>query len=269
MRINESLRDRMFNIMLNIWTFVKVKIFKIVNGECLPDTSKMNLVFEDTFKTFDKNVWRIGQPWGLFHSDYPYQYYGDSSVYIEDNHLVLDQKHKPTIITTNENNTYYLPYSVGLITSYKSYGYGLYEFNVKLPEGKGLWPAVWLCCETSWPPEIDINESYSDDNGNYKNKLESNFHFNLKENKNSSGARSHVVFNNESKIKLSCWWTKDFIKIYYNGHLVRQITSDSTLKWFRDKNMLIVLNNAIRSEYSDKIGKQTSKFNIYSVRVWR
>lgn len=270
MRINESLKDRVSNSILNIWTSIKVKIFKRVNGRCLPDKSKMNLIFEDTFSKFDKDVWRIGQPWGLFHPGGPYQYYGDTSVYIEDNHLVLDQKYKPTTLTTWENNnTYHIPYSVGLITSYKSYGYGLYEFDVKLPEGKGLWPAVWLSCDVSWPPEIDINESYSDDNGSYKNKLESNFHFNFNENKDSSGARSHVVFDDKSIIKMSCWWTKDFIKIYYNGHLVRQITSDNTLKWFRDKNMIIILNNAIRPEYSDKIGKQISKFHIYSVRVWQ
>jgi beta-glucanase (GH16 family) len=269
MRVNESLNDIVVNSLLNLWNYIKVKIFKRFSGNCEPNKLKMNLVFEDTFKTFDKSVWRIGQPWGLFHPDYPYQHYGESSVYVKDNHLILDQKYKPATLTWENTKTYHIPYSVGLITSYKSYGYGYYEFEVQLPKGKGLWPAVWLSCDVSWPPEIDINESYSDENGSYKGKLETNFHFNFNENKDSSGARSHIVYDDSSKIKMSCWWTKDFIKIYYNGHLVRQITSDKTLKWFRDKNMIIILNNAIRPEYSDKIGKQISKFHIYSVRVWQ
>mgnify|MGYP001366462057 CR=1 FL=1 len=269
--INESFKDRIINGFLNKWVYLKTRFLKIKNGNDEPELSSMNLVFEDNFEFLNKNVWRIGQPWGLFHPGGPYQYYGDTSVYIEEGHLILDQKYRPTTLTTWENdNVYNIPYSVGLITSYEFYGYGFYEFVVKLPVGRGLWPAVWLTDSVTWPPEIDINESYSDDKGEYDDRIETNFHFNnTYEKRESSGSRKHKYFNSEEKIKFSCWWTDKFIKIYYNGHLVRQITSSNVLKWFKDRKMMIVLNNAIRPEYSDKIDKQTSKFHIYSVRVWQ
>ncbi len=269
MRLNESLKDLVTNAFLNVSTWTKVKVFKKKYGNTNSIKSNLKLSFEDNFSKFNTKKWRIGQEWGLFHTASPYQYYGDTSVYVEDGHLVLDQKYSPKKLTTWENDKVYdIPYSVGLISSLDSYGYGFYEFEVKLPRGKGLWPAVWLSCDKSWPPEIDINESYSNEDGSYKGKLESNFHFNFNENKTMSGARSHIVFNDSEIIKFSLWWTKDFMKIYYNDHIVRQITSEKTLNWFRDKKMIIILNNALRPEYLQYVDKQVSKFHIYSVKVW-
>ena len=273
MRIKESIKDRIINFFLIIGSKLR-KLFKITKqGNHEPDRDKMKLVFQDNFQKFNTSTWRVGQPWGLFHPGGPYQYYGKDSVYIENQHLVLDHRYKPTQMTAWDNpKVYDIPYSVGLITSYDDYGYGFYEFECKLPKGVGLWPAVWLSCVDSWPPEIDINESYSDGNGDYRSKLETNFHYNLGENKESAGAREHSIYAVDKRIKFSCWWTKDFIKIYYNGYLVRVITSENILKWYRDKRMLIILNNALREEFLDKQPKVEneviSKFEIYSVRYW-
>ncbi|MGZ3272331.1 MAG: glycoside hydrolase family 16 protein [Caulobacteraceae bacterium] len=54
------------------------------------------------------------------------------------------------------------PYTSGLISSQPSFAqaYGYFEAKVKLPKGKGLWPAVWMLpADFGWPPEIDIMES--------------------------------------------------------------------------------------------------------------
>ena len=269
MRLKESLKDLTVNTFL--YTKALIRSFsakkEISNSDI---TSKMELIFEDNFKSFDKDVWRIGQPWGKFHPSALYQYYGDDSVSVKDNCLVLNQAYSPTQLTMwNDPKVYDVLYSVGLVTSYESYGYGFYEFEVELPHGSGLWPAVWLSCVDSWPPEIDILEAYSDGKNNYKNNLQSNFHFNMGDKKESSGARNHLVSSSYDKLKLGCWWSKDFIKIYYNGHLVRQITSDYIIKWFRDKKMLVILNNAIRPEYTKGIESQISEFKIHNIKIWK
>lgn len=271
MKIKESLKDRLFNTLLSIRNFIRVKLKFNTIGNEYPNTSKMNLVFFDNFSKFDNLKWRIGQPWGLFHPEYSYQYYSEEAVSVRDNTLILKQFYSPKKITFQDNQQVYdIPQAVGLITSYQSFGYGFYKFECKLPKGVGLWPAIWLSCVDSWPPEIDILEAYSDDRGNYKNNLQSNFHYDFDKNKKQAGARNHAVYSNDEKIILGCWFTKDFIKIYYNGYLVRQITSDNILNFFRDKKMLIILNNAIRSEFKDcfNLVRKESEFLIFNVSYW-
>ena len=269
MRLKESVKDLIINAFLYTKALTS-SIFGISEKSNSNITSKMKLIFEDNFQSFNKDVWRIGQPWGKFHPESPYQYYGDESVFIQNDCLILNQIYLPKQLTTWEDpKVYDIPYSVGLVTSYESYGYGFYEFEVELPYGSGLWPAVWLSCVDSWPPEIDILEAYSNNKCNYGSNLQSNFHFNMGNKKESSGARNHPVSSSYDKLKLGCWWSKDFIKIYYNGHLVRQITSDYIIKWFRDKKMLVILNNAIRPEYTKGIESQISEFKIHSVKIWK
>jgi beta-glucanase (GH16 family) len=59
------------------------------------------------------------------------------------------------------------PYTSGMISTGGtphakatfSYLYGYAEARIKLPPGRGMWPAFWLVpADRSWPPEIDIME---------------------------------------------------------------------------------------------------------------
>ena len=62
-------------------------------------------------------------------------------------------------------------YTSGRITTLGGYqqGYGRYEASIKLPEGKGLWPAFWMLGadfeEVGWPTcgEVDIMEYRGDE----------------------------------------------------------------------------------------------------------
>jgi beta-glucanase (GH16 family) len=267
MVIKESIKDRIVNSFLYLGTFTRSFIGKreISNSKI---TSKMDLIFEDDFRYFNDKSWRVGQAWGEFHPANTYQYYGKDSVFVKNDCLILNQIYSPKKLSNWESDKVYdIPFSVGLITSYDSYEYGFYEFEVELPNGFGLWPAVWLSCVDSWPPEIDILEAYSNEKSKYGLKLQTNFHYGVKD--TAAGARNTPIHKQLDRLKLGCYWTKDFIKIYYNGHLVRQITSDSILKWFRDKKMTVILNNGIRPEYIKGMESQVSEFKIHSVKIWK
>src|SRR6201999_2247751 len=55
-------------------------------------------------------------------------------------------------------NTNGQPYSSGSITTNRTFTYGYFEARVRVPSGKGFWPAYWLTSSTRWPPEWDIFE---------------------------------------------------------------------------------------------------------------
>jgi beta-glucanase (GH16 family) len=62
----------------------------------------------------------------------------------------------------------------GMIRSKTSYKYGYFEARIKVPDGRGLWPAFWLVPDDGrWPPEIDvveiINNGESDTRTSYHN----------------------------------------------------------------------------------------------------
>lgn len=55
-------------------------------------------------------------------------------------------------------------YQSGMIRSRRTFLYGYFEARVRLPRGRGIWPAFWLNPDRArdgsleWPPEIDIFE---------------------------------------------------------------------------------------------------------------
>jgi beta-glucanase (GH16 family) len=264
----ESIKDKITNSLL----YVKAKVESFIPNQPFgtdePDTDEMMLMFQDNFNEFDPDVWRIGQLWGTFHPNALYQYYGEDSVCIKDYGLVLKETYSPKDFTLENGTVVSIPYSVGLVSSRTSFEYGFFKFTVSLPNGKGLWPAVWFNGVDNWPPEIDVIEAYSDEKGKYGQKLQTNFFFGPSTGAEMAGPRNNPVFNPLAVLVMSCWWTEDFIKIYYNGYLVRVITSKNILKWFKGQRMSIVLNNAIRQEYSADIKDQTTEFQIHQVKAW-
>jgi|GEM_PF-961402 len=62
----------------------------------------------------------------------------------------------------------------GMLRSQWTGRYGVYEIRMKVPAGKGLWPAFWLNPEDqTWPPEIDVVEIVN----NGRDTTKSSFHF--------------------------------------------------------------------------------------------
>lgn len=62
----------------------------------------------------------------------------------------------------------------GMLRSKWSGQYGYFEARVKVPPGKGMWPAFWLNPQDGvWPPEIDIMEIVN----NGRDTTRNSFHF--------------------------------------------------------------------------------------------
>lgn len=140
-----------------------------------------------------------------------------------------------------------IPYGIGTANSYESWGHGLYEWNMRLPKGAGLWPAAWVSSSNSWPPEVDIFEGYSKANGDYGKHVNSNYHLGS-ESKNHyqlGSFRHGRIFDHSQHTKFHMHWTKDFIKIYYNGFLVRVLTNKKHLKWYEGKKMKMIMGTGL------------------------
>jgi len=229
------------------------KIFNNTNSGFIPyEVSKgYKLVFDENFKNLRK--WRIGQPWGNIHTGSPRQYYGTDTVNLDPAGLRLNVKfnQKKIIVDGIEYNP---EYSIGLVTTFDSWKYGYFHVTARLPRGKNLWPAIWLTGANIWPPEIDILEGYTKHGTRYESdvmgirsfKLESNIHYGKTNDgtKDDIGSEDHVLPGDVTTrfVDFACWWEEDFIKIYYDGYLVRHITSKKILREMSMDSMILILN---------------------------
>lgn len=93
------------------------------------------------------------------------QYYTDNpeNARIEDDELVITAKQETIYCEIAGKNFYYT--SARMVTQDKAnMEYGKAEIRAKLPEGQGIWPAIWMLgeniAEINWPEcgEIDIME---------------------------------------------------------------------------------------------------------------
>lgn len=109
-------------------------------------------------------------------------------------------------------------YSIRMNTK-ESWKYGYFEARLKLPEGKGTWPAFWMMPKnyTAWPDdgEIDIMEEV----GYHPNYVSSSIH---------CKAYNHTIGTQKTKEILvsgaqsefhvyALEWTEDFIRTYVDG----------------------------------------------------
>jgi len=269
----ESIRDMIVANYLYVVNSIQILWFKKEKKNII--LNDYELTFKDDFKEFNSDIWRIGHSWGVIHPELSYLYYGEESVKNDERGLILEQKYYPRTNINDWYNTniFFNPkWSVGLVTSKKSFDYGVFDFEVTMPKGSGLWPAIWFVSDTSYPPEIDLVEGYSDINGLYKNKMNTNCHFNFKPTQKESIARNNYIKDvdkKSNKIRFTLIWEENFIKMYYNGFLVRYITDKKTIKWFQNHKMIIILNNAIRQYFDDLVDiNQTSEFIIHNVKYY-
>lgn len=237
-------------------------------------------IFIDSFKSFQSNIWQIGQPWGNFHPQNHNQYYGDSSVHIARENLILDNLYQPRNFVVPKQNgadTVSIPMNVGLVNTFHSrnFRYGYFAIRSKNPTGPATWPAFWLTGKNNWPPEIDIFEMYGGKKGKRIHRQTMTLHVG----KIESGTKKQVVRhfwlprNTDTLFHIyACYWTPNRVEYYTDGIKVRSVRFNHWMKQFMQEYMYIVLNNQIEAKYLpelQKMGYPTSHFEVDWIQVYQ
>jgi beta-glucanase (GH16 family) len=220
--------------------------------------------------------WITQERWGQVHPDKPHWWYDESCVSVD----FTDCLH----LTTKSNPKYFPELDVvsnigvGLVSCTEKFGYGVFSIDAKLPKGEYLWPAFWLWSWDSWPPEIDVFEAYSNGLGNYFKpritnpggfwNIQSNVHYTDEVgNKMIGGKTGYMGFADPTKhfVTYTCVWQRDYIKFYYNGKLVREITDANILQRLEGTTMNVVINNGVTANVN-QVDPPESDFIINSFR---
>lgn len=122
------------------------------------------LVFSDEFTggQLDTSKWSTRAPWNVqwFEDSHQLQAFVPQAVTLSGGaaHLTAAR---------SQGGTAGQPYSSGSLTTHRTFTGGYIEARVKVPAGKGFWPAFWLTSSTRWPPEWDIFEIVNGVNHGY------------------------------------------------------------------------------------------------------
>jgi len=175
--------------------------------------------------------------------------------------------------------------STRLITHGKhSWQYGLFEFRVKLPQGKGSWPAVWMLSDavrtgTPWPEcgEIDIIEH----TGAHQNQLFFSLH-SERHNHRRNDTNKYTVFTQQMGVSeefhdYMMEWTPDFIEFYVDGKSTCRFnksddTQDqTTASWPYDQPYYLIFNIAVGGALGGEVDETTLPFimEVEHVRVYQ
>lgn len=221
------------------------------------------LVFEDNFDndSLDLTKWTYGSGDRLRYCNNEQQCYtnGDN-IEISNGTLKLIAK-RDTIYTRVVNwlpddevficngnnkgqNKRYFYYTSANIETVKNFHYGKFEARVKIPKGKGFWPAFWLYGENPYYNEIDIFEFWNEKDTLNRSKVH---HMNVHHDYDGDGKR---------KMCSSKYIGEDFSQDF---HIFTLIWDTDKIQWYVDDSLK-------RIDY--RYLKIDDKNNICTIDLW-
>jgi beta-glucanase (GH16 family) len=156
-----------------------------------------------------------------------------------------------------------------------SWQYGRIEVRAKLPQGKGVWPAIWTLgtniSRVGWPRcgEIDIMEFV----GKETNNIHGTLHYAVNGKHDSDGGTMHTAKPYEDFHVYAVEWFPDRIDFYFDKQKYHTVPLDKAGKGednpFRAPHYLI-LNFALGGSWGGPIddGVLPQKFLIDYVRIY-
>jgi beta-glucanase (GH16 family) len=223
------------------------------------NTGSLNYVevFRDDFNSnaVDKSKWRVIDWASTVNQEL--EYYVPDEVWQEGGNLVLQSQRR---------NYGDRQYTSGKVESHFELLYGEVEWSAKLPKGKGLWPALWLCCATSlWPPEIDVMEA----RGDIPNKMTVAVHY------GTPPHNGHVTLEHYGPDftadfhKFKVLWDPNQVVFYVDGQEIYKVTDRNIIP---HEKMFLIMNTAVGGTYPGSPDQSTpfpQHFKIDWVTVHR
>lgn len=144
--------------------------------------------------------------------------------------------------------------------------YGWFEARIKLPKGKGTWPAFWMMpadndfTKNPWPRcgEIDIMEEVGADPGDVSSTIHCQKYNNT--GTATEHATLHVADAEDEFHVYACEWTPDHLKFYVDGKMILDYANDGSgvEAWPFDKPFYIILNLAWGGDWGGYKGTDDS-----------
>ncbi|MCD8049978.1 MAG: glycoside hydrolase family 16 protein [Clostridia bacterium] len=232
------------------------------------------LVFDDEFDgdTLDTTKWSYNYSWG--HSHNHAAWCVEENVIVSDGVLTLkgENVQHPDAVGkqgTFNNKKYDIIYTSGAINTHHKYNftYGYFEARLKMPKGKGMWPAWWML-KDGWPPEIDMLEILCSN----PTKLHVNYHYGSSWDKEQSHEQVlDLGFDSTDDFHTYGFeWTPDYMKYYVDGVQVGSTyTNKSAIA--QSTGMYMILNLAIDGwdGTPDETTEWPALYQCDYVRVWQ
>ena len=260
--------------------FLLIFLLALLNWSCNRKVSDhYQLVWSDDFEYNglpDSAKWsydNVGNSWGWGNREL--QYYTVTKI---ENAEVSNGTLKIKALKQKLKNCNYT--SARLITKYKGdWLYGKFEIRAKLPDGRGLWPAIWMLPTDweygGWPQsgEIDIMENVGFDpdtivcsvhttNYNHKMKTQHNNRVALPDNR-----KEFHIYGLE--------WTEEYITTTIDGRACFTFPkeSDDPAVWPFNRRFHLLLNLAVGGDWGGALGIDDTAFpatmEIDYVRVYQ
>jgi len=248
---NLNIKIKTLSVLCTMLLVSAITFYSCSTDETQTVSTFENLILEDNFDVDgapDSSLWGYdigGNGWG----NNELQYYTDRAENVKVENGML---HITALQEDYEGSGYT---SARILTKglYKK-TYGRYEARIKLPWGKGLWPAFWLLGgdidQVGWPQcgEIDVME--------YVGQEPTIIHGSVHGPGYSGGSaitKSYTLENDRFDTDFHIFgieWGPDYINFYVDDVLYNQITPDDvTGDWVYDHDFFIILNLAVGGDF--------------------
>ena len=242
------------------------------------------LIFADEFDRLSllnvapNGLWEPAYPWGARNNpdNRELEYYLDprsggeigplaeiSPFSVQDGMLSITARPTPPKFKSHSQGLSYLS---GMLNTAKTFSfmYGYIEVRARIPQGRGLWPAIWMLPDAGgWPPEIDVMEAMGHNTNRYFGSLHSRQHgfsieaVNMIETPDLS--KSFGIYGLK--------WTSQEIDWYFNGKKVASAATPPDL----NQPMYLLLNLAVGGGWAgppDGTTQFPANFDIDYIRIY-